>query len=140
YSKDLAAHPQIVVGSKAELPGTEARRGQLEGFCAGQGLPFHAISSATGLGSGPRWARARHRRHPGESFMGPRRGLTRVRRLVVKVGSGQIASPSEGLDARRISALAADIAELVGEGREVVLVSSGAIVAGGGRPRPVQCR
>jgi GTP-binding protein len=50
YSKDLAAHPQIVVGSKAELPGTEARRGQLEGFCAGQGLPFHAISSVTGLG------------------------------------------------------------------------------------------
>jgi glutamate 5-kinase len=42
--------------------------------------------------------------------MGTRRGLTRVRRLVVKVGSGQIASPSEGLDARRISALAADIA------------------------------
>jgi GTPase len=50
YSKDLAAHPQIVVGSKAELPGTEARRGQLEGFCVGQGLPFHAISSVTGLG------------------------------------------------------------------------------------------
>jgi len=50
YSKDLAAHPQIVVGSKAELPGTEARRGQLEGFCAAQGLPFHAISSVTGLG------------------------------------------------------------------------------------------
>jgi len=50
YSKDLAAHPQIVGGSKAELPGTEARRGQLEGFCAAQGLPFHAISSVTGLG------------------------------------------------------------------------------------------
>src|SRR5213594_1766910 len=50
YSSELAAHPQIVVGSKAELPGTEARRGQLEGFCAGQGLPFHAISSVTGLG------------------------------------------------------------------------------------------
>ena len=50
YSKDLAAHPQIVVGSKAELPGLEARRGQLEGFCAAQGLPFHAISSVTGLG------------------------------------------------------------------------------------------
>ncbi len=65
--------------------------------------------------------------------MGPRRGLTRVRRLVVKVGSGQIASPSEGLDAKRISALAADIAGLVGERREVVLVSSGAIVAGTAR-------
>ncbi|HZE37054.1 MAG TPA: glutamate 5-kinase [Candidatus Eisenbacteria bacterium] len=65
--------------------------------------------------------------------MGTRRGLTRARRLVVKVGSGQIASPSEGLDAKRISALAADIAGLVGERREVVLVSSGAIVAGTAR-------
>ena len=65
--------------------------------------------------------------------MGARRGLARVRRLVVKVGSGQITSPGEGLDARRIGALAADLAELVGERREVVLVSSGAIVAGTAR-------
>src|SRR5258705_4288773 len=65
--------------------------------------------------------------------MGARRGLTRARRLVVKVGSGLITSPSEGLDARRISPLAADIAGLVGEDREVVLVSSGAIVAGTAR-------
>jgi GTPase len=50
YSKDLAAYPQIVAGSKAELSGTEERRAQLEGFCAAQGLPFHAISSVTGLG------------------------------------------------------------------------------------------
>src|SRR5215510_9785707 len=65
--------------------------------------------------------------------MGARRGLARVRRLVVKVGSGQITSPGEGLDARRIGALASDIAALVGERREVVLVSSGAIVAGTAR-------
>jgi glutamate 5-kinase len=65
--------------------------------------------------------------------MGTHRGLTRVRRLVVKVGSGQITSPGEGLDARRIAALAADIAALVGERREVVLVSSGAIAAGSAR-------
>ena len=65
--------------------------------------------------------------------MGARRGLTRARRLVVKVGSGQITSPGEGLDARRIAALAADVAALVGDRREVVLVSSGAIVAGTAR-------
>jgi len=65
--------------------------------------------------------------------MGPRRELARARRLVIKVGSGQITSPGEGLDARRIGALAADIATLVGERREVVLVSSGAIVAGTAR-------
>ena len=52
YSSELAAHPQVVAGSKAELPGTEERCLQLEGFCAAQGLPFHAISSVTGLGLG----------------------------------------------------------------------------------------
>jgi glutamate 5-kinase len=62
--------------------------------------------------------------------MGARRGLTRARRLVVKVGSGLITSPGEGLDAKRIRALAGDIAALVAERREVALVSSGAIAAG----------
>ena len=50
YSSELAARPQIVVGSKAELPGTEARGQALEAFCLREGLPFHAISSITGLG------------------------------------------------------------------------------------------
>jgi len=39
-----------VAGSKAELPGTEERRRALESFCAAKGIPFHAISSVTGLG------------------------------------------------------------------------------------------
>jgi len=50
YSSELAARPQIVVGSKAELPGTEARAQALEALCLREGLPFHAISSITGLG------------------------------------------------------------------------------------------
>ena len=50
YSRELAARPQIVAGSKAELPGTEERRRALESFCAAKGIPFHAISSVTGLG------------------------------------------------------------------------------------------
>jgi len=50
YSSELAARPQIVVGSKAELPGTEARSQALEALCLREGLPFHAISSITGLG------------------------------------------------------------------------------------------
>jgi GTP-binding protein len=50
YSSELAARPQIVVGSKAELPGTEARGQALEALCLREGLPFHAISSITGLG------------------------------------------------------------------------------------------
>jgi GTPase len=50
YSPDLAARPQIVAGSKAELPGTEERRAALERLASAEGLPFHAISSVTGLG------------------------------------------------------------------------------------------
>jgi len=61
--------------------------------------------------------------------MGTRRQLGRVRRLVVKIGSGLITAPDKGPDARRIGALADDIAA-VGEGREIVIVSSGAIATG----------
>jgi glutamate 5-kinase len=59
-----------------------------------------------------------------------RRALTRARRLVVKVGSGLIATPDHGPDAERIGALADDLAAVVADGREVALVSSGAIVTG----------
>jgi len=50
YSEELAARPQIVLGSKAELPGTEGRRKKVERFCATRQLPFRAISSVTGMG------------------------------------------------------------------------------------------
>jgi glutamate 5-kinase len=59
-----------------------------------------------------------------------RRALTKADRLVVKVGSGLISSSSGGLDAERISALADEMAALVKDGKEVVLVSSGAIASG----------
>jgi len=62
--------------------------------------------------------------------MGGRRALSRVKRLVVKVGSGLITAPGQGPDSRRIAALAADLAAVIGERREVALVSSGAIVTG----------
>jgi glutamate 5-kinase len=61
--------------------------------------------------------------------MAPGRELDHVRRLVVKVGSGLITAPSAGVDPKRIDALAADIAAARRE-REVVLVTSGAIVTG----------
>ncbi|MBI4241601.1 MAG: glutamate 5-kinase [Candidatus Rokubacteria bacterium] len=60
----------------------------------------------------------------------PRRLPTKVRRLVVKVGSGLIASPGAGLDAGRVRQVADDLARVVAAGKEVVLVSSGAIAAG----------
>jgi glutamate 5-kinase len=61
--------------------------------------------------------------------MGKGRQLGRIRRLVVKVGSGLVTAPGTGPDPDRIAALAAEIAA-VSRGREVVLVTSGAIVTG----------
>ncbi len=59
-----------------------------------------------------------------------RRFLPKIHRLVVKVGSGLIASPEAALDAARIGQLADAVAGIVAGGREVVLVSSGAVAAG----------
>ena len=55
--------------------------------------------------------------------------LADVRRLVVKVGSNVLAGDA-GLRPTRVRNLAADVAALVGAGRQVVLVSSGAVAAG----------
>jgi len=61
--------------------------------------------------------------------MGARRKLGRLRRVVVKVGTGLLTVPGGGLDPDRIAALARELAAVKRE-REVVLVSSGAIAAG----------
>ena len=53
-----------------------------------------------------------------------------MKRLVVKIGSNILADDREGLDTRRISAIAGDIAEVKKMGHEVILVSSGAVAAG----------
>jgi glutamate 5-kinase len=65
--------------------------------------------------------------------MDTRPALSRARRLVVKVGSALIASPAHGVDPARIAALAGDVAGVIRDGREVALVSSGAIVSGTAR-------
>jgi glutamate 5-kinase len=62
--------------------------------------------------------------------MGSRRQLGRIRRLVVKVGSGLVTTPTAGPDRRRIAALAAELAALRAGRLEVTLVTSGAIATG----------
>ena len=52
------------------------------------------------------------------------------KRLVIKVGSNILTDKKEGLDTKRISALAKDISVLHDKGYEVVVVSSGAVAAG----------
>jgi glutamate 5-kinase len=53
-----------------------------------------------------------------------------AKRLVVKVGSSLVTNHGEGLDAAAIAHWAAQIAQLQRAGKEVVLVSSGAIAEG----------
>ena len=62
--------------------------------------------------------------------MGPRRARSRIRRVVVKVGSGLVTTPGEGPSSEHIGRIAADLSALVHEGREVALVTSGAIATG----------
>ncbi|MFW6329928.1 MAG: glutamate 5-kinase, partial [Alkalispirochaetaceae bacterium] len=57
------------------------------------------------------------------------RNFTEVKRIVIKVGTSLLTSP-EGIDKRYIESLAAQIAEVRGSSREVLLVSSGAIGLG----------
>ncbi|MFZ2969581.1 MAG: glutamate 5-kinase [Minisyncoccia bacterium] len=53
-----------------------------------------------------------------------------MKRIVVKIGSNIIAYGKEGLDTKRISSIAREIAELRDTGYDVAIVSSGAIAAG----------
>src|SRR5262252_8192845 len=60
--------------------------------------------------------------------------LSNFRRIVVKVGSALLVDSDAGeVRASWLSALAADLAELHGEGRDVLIVSSGSIALGRSR-------
>jgi GTPase len=50
FSEKLATKPMIVVATKLDATTDRARLEQLREFCAGRGVEFHAISSATGEG------------------------------------------------------------------------------------------
>ncbi len=59
-----------------------------------------------------------------------REAVTTARRIVVKVGSSSLTTASGGLDTGRVDALTDVLGGLAAAGREIVLVSSGAIAAG----------
>ena len=62
--------------------------------------------------------------------MSTRADVARAHRVVVKVGSSSLTTLADGLDTERLRALVDVLAALRADGREVVLVSSGAIAAG----------
>ena len=53
-----------------------------------------------------------------------------ARRIVVKVGSSLVTNEGRGLDEAAIGEWCRQMAELVRQGREVIMVSSGAIAEG----------
>jgi glutamate 5-kinase len=59
-----------------------------------------------------------------------RDAVNQARRVVVKVGSSSLTTATGGIDEQRVDALVDTLALLAAAGREVVLVSSGAIAAG----------
>lgn len=58
------------------------------------------------------------------------RAIAQARRLVVKVGSSALTNPEGGVDPERLHALVDTLAAAKRQGKEIVLVSSGAIAAG----------
>lgn len=71
--------------------------------------------------------------------------LVRVHRVVVKIGSA-VLTRADGLDMRRVQHLVDDMASLIKTGREIVVVSSGAIASGftkiglSERPQTIQAK
>jgi glutamate 5-kinase len=59
-----------------------------------------------------------------------REAVTAARRIVVKIGSSSLTTATGGLDTARVDALVDAVGALATDGREIVLVSSGAIAAG----------
>jgi glutamate 5-kinase len=64
--------------------------------------------------------------------MSPQRSRSKqgYRRIVAKLGTNLLTAGTDKLDARLMSALVAQIVRLIDEGREVIVVTSGAIAAG----------
>lgn len=56
--------------------------------------------------------------------------LKDIRRIVIKIGSRVLASTGEGINSRRMKRIVREIVGLHQRGHEIVIVSSGAIVAG----------
>lgn len=65
--------------------------------------------------------------------MDARQRLKEARRVVVKVGTSTLAHDTGRLNLYRIDHLLRELADLMNEGREIILVSSGAIAAGLGK-------
>ncbi|MFP4006007.1 MAG: glutamate 5-kinase [Candidatus Hadarchaeia archaeon] len=62
-----------------------------------------------------------------------RKKLSSSKRIVVKIGTNSLTDDKSQLDEKRIGKLVSEITDLMDEGRDVILVTSGAIGAGMGK-------
>ena len=60
----------------------------------------------------------------------PRSGLAKTKRIVIKIGTSSLVHKNGKMNLRRIEKLARVVSELKNQGREIILVSSGAIGVG----------
>jgi glutamate 5-kinase len=95
------------------------------GILSGPSASVKAAAPAAPLRPGPEGLESGRERKAAV----PRSQVRRARRIVVKVGSSLLA-PGGELDRKVIGALARQVAALVAGGRELLLVTSGAISAG----------
>ena len=95
------------------------------GILSGPSASVKAAAPAAPLRPGPEGLESGRERKAAV----PRSQVRRARRIVVKVGSSLLA-PGGELDRKVIGALAKQVAALVAGGRELLLVTSGAISAG----------
>lgn len=69
----------------------------------------------------------------GDTEFVTRRDAANAERVVVKAGTNSLTDEDSNLDRLKLDKLVNDVMDLVGDGKEVILVSSGAIGAGKGR-------
>ena len=69
------------------------------------------------------------RRSGSRAVTDQRQVISAATTVVVKVGSSSLTLPGGGIDVRRVDELVDVLSEVVADGKRVVLVSSGAIMA-----------
>ena len=67
------------------------------------------------------------------TLMRPKNYLAKVSRIVIKVGTSNLTGPSSSINPNKVKRLVEEVVELRRDGREVFIVTSGAIAAGVGK-------
>ena len=129
YDEPFTTRPFAVVATKIDVVGEGSRLRELRKYCQRHRYTCLPISAATREGLTTRQlCGATGCATPGNPMRDEL--LKQATRIVIKIGSSLIASARTGLRPEQIDRLADEITALRSGGREVLIVSSGAIVSG----------